>query len=180
MPLYNLFYLRDSQIQKFREAPPKPRPYRLRIRDYNEAGEIEAPTPYAVWKRLRDEPEARHGRREFGVGDVLACISHHPTAEARDTSAMTSLFLRNACSPCSTYASTPARAKRRAPRPDGPLAHFTSPRGEKCRPETESSSLIILNHWGFDEAEWQTPETAADSSEIEAEQAAPTVAAETP
>ena len=30
--------------------------------------------------------------------------------------------------------STPARAKRLAPRPDGPLAHFASPRGKKCRP----------------------------------------------
>ncbi|MDE0167478.1 MAG: hypothetical protein OXL36_20450 [Bryobacterales bacterium] len=28
--------------------------------------------------------------------------------------------------------STPARAKRLAPRPDGPLTHFASPRGEKC------------------------------------------------
>lgn len=117
MPLYKLFYLRDSQIQKFRESPPKPKPYRLRIGDYNEAGEIEAPTPYAVWNQLRDEPEARHGRREFGVGDVL---------------------------------------------------------------ETEPSSLMILNHWGFDQAEWRPPETAADSSEPEAEQAAPTVVAETP
>ncbi len=32
-------------------------------------------------------------------------------------------------------ASTPARAKRLAPRPDGPLTHFASPRGEKCRLE---------------------------------------------
>ena len=30
-------------------------------------------------------------------------------------------------------ASTPARAKRRAPRPDDPLTHFASARGEKCR-----------------------------------------------
>ena len=29
--------------------------------------------------------------------------------------------------------STPARAKRLAPRPDGPLTHFVSPHGEKCR-----------------------------------------------
>ena len=29
--------------------------------------------------------------------------------------------------------STPARAKRLAPRPDGPLTHFASPRGAKCR-----------------------------------------------
>ena len=42
--------------------------------------------------------------------------------------------LRCACLPCSAYcSSTPARAKQLAPRPDGPLTHFASPRGEKCR-----------------------------------------------
>ena len=42
--------------------------------------------------------------------------------------------LRCACLPCSTYcSSTPARAKRLEPRPGGPLKHFASPRGEKCR-----------------------------------------------
>ena len=42
--------------------------------------------------------------------------------------------LRCVCLPCSTYcSSTPARAKRLAPRPDSPLTHFASPRGEKCR-----------------------------------------------
>ena len=34
-----------------------------------------------------------------------------------------------------SLSSTPARAKRLAPRPDGPLTHFASPRGEKCRLE---------------------------------------------
>ncbi|MDE0436497.1 MAG: hypothetical protein OXH92_21070 [Bryobacterales bacterium] len=29
--------------------------------------------------------------------------------------------------------STPARAKRLAPRPDGPLTYFASPHGENCR-----------------------------------------------
>ena len=52
--------------------------------------------------------------------------------------------LRCACLPCSTYcSSTPARTKRLAPfssarlapSPDGPLTHFASPRGEKCRLE---------------------------------------------
>ena len=60
----------------------------------------------------------------------LACISHHPTAEARDKTAMTSLRL---LAVLDVLSSTPARAKRLAPRPDGPLTHFTSPRGEKCR-----------------------------------------------
>ena len=32
--------------------------------------------------------------------------------------------------------STPARAKRLAPRPDGPLTHFASPLGETCRLRT--------------------------------------------
>ncbi|MDE0167572.1 MAG: hypothetical protein OXL36_20925 [Bryobacterales bacterium] len=66
----------------------------------------------------------------------LACISHHPTAEARDTTATTSLRL---LAVLDVRSSTPARAKRLAPSPDGPLAHFTSPRGEKCRLEKERS-----------------------------------------
>ena len=50
--------------------------------------------------------------------------------------------LRCVCLPCSTYgSSTPARVKRLAPfssarltpSPDGPLTHFASPLGEKCR-----------------------------------------------
>ena len=60
----------------------------------------------------------------------LACISHHPTVEAHDTTAMTSLRL---LAVLDVLSSTPARAKRRAPRPDGPLTHFASPRGEKYR-----------------------------------------------
>ena len=72
-----------------------------------------------------------------------ACISHHLTAEARDKAAMTSLFLRNACLPCSMYSSsTPERAKRLAPRPDGPRTHFASPRGEKCRPVSKQPVRI--------------------------------------
>ncbi len=61
---------------------------------------------------------------------TLACISHHMTAEARDTTAMTSLRL---LAVLDVLSSTPARAKRLAPRPDGPLTHLVSPRGEKCR-----------------------------------------------
>ena len=57
-------------------------------------------------------------------------MSHHSTAEARDTAAMTSLRL---LAVLDVRSSTPARAKRLAPRPDGPLTHFASPRGETCR-----------------------------------------------
>ena len=68
----------------------------------------------------------------------LACISHHPTVEAHDTTARTSLRL---LAVLDVLSSTPARAKRLAPfssarlapSPGGPLTHFASPRGEKCR-----------------------------------------------
>ncbi|MDE0167783.1 MAG: hypothetical protein OXL36_21990 [Bryobacterales bacterium] len=60
----------------------------------------------------------------------LTCISHHPTVEAHDTTARTSLRL---LAVLNVLSSTPARAKRLAPRPDGPLTHFASLRGEKCR-----------------------------------------------
>ena len=60
----------------------------------------------------------------------MVCISHHTTVEARDTTARTSLRL---LAVLNVLSSTPARAKRLAPRPDGPLTHFASPRGEKCR-----------------------------------------------
>ena len=64
------------------------------------------------------------------VAEVLTCMSHHLTPEARDKTAMTSLRL---LAVLDVLSSTPARAKRLAPRPDGPLTHFASPRGEICR-----------------------------------------------
>ena len=80
--------------------------------------------------------EIVHGRRSITadtalrIGQALTCMSHHPTAEAHDTTAMTSLHL---LAVLDVLSSTPARAKRLAPRPDGPLTHFASPRGETCR-----------------------------------------------
>ena len=58
----------------------------------------------------------------------LARISHHLTAEARDKPAITSLRL---LAVLNVLSSTPPLVKRRAPRTDGLLTHFASPRGEK-------------------------------------------------
>lgn len=110
MPRYKLFYLRDSHIEKFRESPPKPKPYGLRDRDYEQLGDIEAPGPYAAWKQLQEESEEQQGGRAFGVGDVL---------------------------------------------------------------ESETPSLLVLNHWGFDEAEWRSTETATEGNEAETARAVP-------
>jgi len=71
MPHFQLFYLRDVLIQKFRESAPLEKPYSLRPQDYEEGGSIEAPGPYGAWKQLQENSEKGDGRREFGVGDVL-------------------------------------------------------------------------------------------------------------
>ncbi len=55
-------------------------------------------------------------------------ISHHLTTEAHDRPAITSLRL---LAVLNVLSSTPALVKRRAPRTDGPLTRFASPRGEK-------------------------------------------------
>ena len=75
----------------------------------------------------RQPPLERRCRPGFRRGH-LARISHHLTTEARDRPAITSLRL---LAVLNVLSSTPAFVKRRAPRPDGPLTHFASPRGEK-------------------------------------------------
>ena len=83
--------------------------------------QLTAPQPCTSFKCwLKQKPKA----------GMKACISHHLTSEARDKTAMTSLRL---LAVLDVGSSTPARAERLAPRPDGPLTHFASPRGEKCR-----------------------------------------------
>ena len=73
--------------------------------------------------------EAARRRREPGERGQPAFLTTR-----RSKHAIRPPGLRCACLPCSTYrSSTPARAKRRTPRPDGPLTHFASPRGETCR-----------------------------------------------
>ena len=102
MPRYQVFYLRDTQAQRFRNAAPKEKPYSLRIKDYDEGETIEAPTPYALWKQLQEGEGARE--RPFGVGDVL---------------------------------------------------------------ESDESELLVLNFWGFDEAQWQDAEDSAEEGELQ-------------
>ena len=60
-------------------------------------------------------------------------MSHHPTVEARDTTARTSLRLLTVLNVLFKYACAPFSSARLAPRPDAALTHFASPRGEKCR-----------------------------------------------
>ena len=68
MPRYRIYYLKETQRQHFRNAPPVPGPLKLKLKDYQEGGEIEASSPYSAWKQLKDTAE----RRPIEVGDALA------------------------------------------------------------------------------------------------------------
>ena len=64
----------------------------------------------------------------YEITGQLARISHHLTAEARDKPVITSLHL---LAVLNVRSSTPPLVERHAPRTDGLLTHFASPRGEK-------------------------------------------------
>lgn len=69
MARYRVFYLKDRKIPAYQESTPRPQPYHLRPSDYEEGPEIEAPSPYAVWKTI-EETEIPNSRKMV-VGDVL-------------------------------------------------------------------------------------------------------------
>ena len=68
MTRYRIHYLRDSQRQHFRQAPPAPGPLQLKRKDYQPGPEVEAASPYTAWKQLQ---EGSGDLRPIGVGDVL-------------------------------------------------------------------------------------------------------------
>ena len=67
MAHYRIYYLKDSHRQQFRHALPSPDPVKLKMRDYQPGGEIEASSPYAAWKQMREEQgERRSEERRVG------------------------------------------------------------------------------------------------------------------
>jgi hypothetical protein len=67
MPRYRIHYLKESQRQHFRNAPPVTGPLKIKLKDYQEGGEIEAASPYAAWKQI----QATQDRRPIEVGDAV-------------------------------------------------------------------------------------------------------------
>src|SRR5712692_576982 len=57
MPRYRIFHLKESQRRHFQQAPPGQAPPKLKMKDYEPGGEIEAASPYAAWKQLREGEE---------------------------------------------------------------------------------------------------------------------------
>jgi len=72
---------------------------------------------------------------------LLARISHYLKTEARDSPAINSLRLLGTIARCRVAARDrqDCRSLRRAPLTDGPLTHFVSPPGEKCKLVDRSS-----------------------------------------
>ena len=65
MPVFRIYRMKDSHFQQFRWAPHTAGAAEVKLRDYEPAGEVEAPSVYAAWSALRERGEAPR------VGDVL-------------------------------------------------------------------------------------------------------------
>ncbi|MBI3666454.1 MAG: hypothetical protein HY236_09575 [Acidobacteria bacterium] len=78
MSRYRIHYLKESQRSHVRNAPPVPGPVRLKMKDYQPGGTIEAATPYAAWKQLRKQegetcPIQVGDALETDTGALLVC-----------------------------------------------------------------------------------------------------------
>ena len=69
MPRYRIYRMKESLRENFRWAPHTGGLAVVKAKDYNLDAEVEASTPYAVWKTLSVEG------RPLGPGDLLE-ISH--------------------------------------------------------------------------------------------------------
>ncbi len=65
MPLYRIYRMKDSPRQQFRWAPHVSGCASLKLKDYEQRGEIQAQHEYEAWRLLRDSGDA------LAVGDLL-------------------------------------------------------------------------------------------------------------
>lgn len=78
MPQYRILYLKDSEVDKFRQTAPKDKRDQLSEKHYEELGRIDAPSAYAAWKELQESGAGERGIRPMGVGDVLEVEGEKP------------------------------------------------------------------------------------------------------
>lgn len=78
MPPYRILYLKDAEVDRFRQAAPRDQPYQLWARHYEEVGRIEAPSAYAAWKELQEGGAEQREIRKMGVGDILELEGEKP------------------------------------------------------------------------------------------------------
>ena len=80
MPRYRIYYLKEHHREGFQQSPPQSQPVRLKPARYEGGPEIEAASPYTLWKDMEDGNTALpEGAPKLRVGDVLedqstACV----------------------------------------------------------------------------------------------------------
>lgn len=74
MPRYLIHRIKQTPGEHFRWAAHTGGLAVVKMRDYEQAGAVEAATPYAAWKMLESENRPLH------PGDVLECITADETA----------------------------------------------------------------------------------------------------
>jgi len=65
MPAYQIHRLKDTQRQQFRSQPHTSGISTVKLKDYEKATVVEAPTLYAAWEN------SRHSDQSLEVGDLL-------------------------------------------------------------------------------------------------------------
>lgn len=69
MPRYRVHRIKEGPREQFRWAPHVGGLAVVKPKDYDCSGEVEAPTPYAVWKQMGDEGQA------LRPGDLLELVT---------------------------------------------------------------------------------------------------------
>jgi hypothetical protein len=69
MPRYRIHRIKDAPGESFRWAPHTGGLAIVKLKDYDPASDIEAPTPYAAWKTLAAE------NRSLRPGDLLETLT---------------------------------------------------------------------------------------------------------
>jgi hypothetical protein len=73
VPRYRVYRIKDSQKEHFRWSAHTGGLAIVKPKDYEQGGEVESPTPYALWKELQDTGSP-HLERPLSPGDILETI----------------------------------------------------------------------------------------------------------
>ncbi len=65
MPVFRIYRAKQTQQEQFRWAPHTTGATQVRRKDYEEGGQVEAPSVYAAWAQLQES------QTPLRVGDVL-------------------------------------------------------------------------------------------------------------
>jgi hypothetical protein len=84
MPMYRIFRMKETERQRFRNAPHTSGTMMVKPKDYLEEGTVDAPTLYSAWALLKDTGNPLTvGDILRGPGDELRILKYIGFEEAR-------------------------------------------------------------------------------------------------